>query len=221
MLRPYLLGHTSRNRSENRGLDERCKRADVTRTKRGHLHLPAIIAHHRDQLVRRAEEFLPGSRDFDLRKRQLFVALDDHEVDIAEVLGDDVFQRRFALQVPHHHQLRGRRERDDGSAGVEQTPGILAARVEIERVVRVFDGADAAATARELWDERLDEGGLSAPAATDDGHDRWAARSAGQRLPQPWATSKSERSSSSSGRRSRSRRRGPNGTITPVAPISS
>src|SRR5258707_6382409 len=87
--------------AKNARLDERGKSADVTRTKRRHLHVPAIIAHHRNQLVRRAEEVLPGLRDFDLRKRQFLVALDEHEVNIGEISGDDVFQRRFALQVPH------------------------------------------------------------------------------------------------------------------------
>ncbi len=112
-----------------------------------------------------------GAIDFELRMRVAFEALDDHQIDRAE-LRQYLHQRRlgFAAELVHDRPAPARDDGDFARAGLAVQPGILARLIEIELMMRMFDGRDFQAALDQHRDHAGDQCRLAgtAPARKPD-----------------------------------------------------
>ena len=70
-----------------------------------------------------------------------FEAFDDHQIGRAQLRQKHLERRlRLVAQLVNDGPSPARCHHDLGSAGFAMLPGVLAGPVDIERVVRVFDG---------------------------------------------------------------------------------
>ena len=101
----------------------------------------------------------------DLRMREGLVALDDDEID-----GGEPAQKNrepgLGLVAPFAHQgeAAARRDQHFAGAGLAMRMQILARNVDVEGVMRVLDGRDDKAPAREFGNERHEKRRLPRPA---------------------------------------------------------
>ena len=117
-----------------------------------------------------------GAVDFELRMRMALEALDDDEIDRAQ-LRQNIPKRRlgFLTQFMHDGPTPAGNDRDLAGAGLAVQPRILARLVGIEFMMRVLDGRYFQAALDQHRDHIGDQRCLAgaAPAReTDDAHCR-------------------------------------------------